>query len=91
MNTDLTTRILLAGILLCLAVLVVGGGTDRGSDTGRFQVDLKPGKKGETVIIRTDTTTGQVWHSVGFPSETQWVAFPELGEGNPPEAASIAE
>ncbi len=95
MNTDLTTRILLAGILLCLAVLVVRGGGDGRGDAGevagRYQLDLKPGKKGESVIIRTDTATGQVWHSVGFPEQAHWIDFPKPGEENPPAPETAAE
>jgi hypothetical protein len=82
MNTDLTTRILLAGILVCLALLVLQGMGTRPSDAGagRYQVDVVNSRRGVS-ILRTDTETGQMWRSEDFPGEARWVRLSEPGEG----------
>ena len=55
MNQDVTTRLLLLGILLCLIALVVQGFAGS-SDVGRYT--LTGMRAGAPVLIRTDTATG---------------------------------
>lgn len=85
MKTDLTTRILLVGILVCLALLVVQGLGVEPDAAGRYRIGLASSRAG-TVIVRMDSATGRVWRSEGFPNESRWVLIADPGDGD--EAAA---
>ena len=63
MQTDLTTRLLLTGILLCLGILVAQSGpTGSDSAPGRYQaMSERSGMK--SVLLRGDTVTGDLWRA----------------------------
>jgi hypothetical protein len=80
MPTDAITRLLLAGILACLIVLVVqgfggepplrGGPLEEGG-SGRY--DVFSTRAGTPVLIRTDTVTGRVWKLELRGGRDRWV------------------
>lgn len=82
MNVDTTTRLLLAGILLCLTVLIVQGlgSCGGGTEIGRYQVSSM--NAGTPLLIRTDTVTGQVWKSEIRGGRGSWVAFDNPAAGD---------
>jgi hypothetical protein len=100
MPTDATTRLLLAGILACLIVLVVqglgsgpraGGALEEGG-AGRY--DVFSTRAGTPVLIRTDTATGRVWKLELRGGRDRWIQLIEPDEkpaGTREDAASQAE
>ena len=88
MKTDLTTRILLAGILLCLGVLVIQG-MDAGvaAQSGRYEIEIIKSRRQEIAMVRTDTATGRMWRSENYPKDPRWVLIAEPGEKSPAEPA----
>jgi hypothetical protein len=89
MPTDLTTRILLTGILLCLLLLVVQrlgpAGEDPASDraeakevakSGRYLLSQLSTREG-LVLLRMDTATGRLWQSEDLLEDGRWVALAE--------------
>ena len=89
MKTDLTTRVLLTAILLCLVLLMVQlrGATEpaEGTVAGRYVVlPVKAGQR--PVLLRADTVTGEMWRAGGLPRDAHWVPYgpPSLPEN--PEA-----
>lgn len=81
MSTDLTTRLLLLGILLCLIALVAQGFGDGPLQPtfGRYQVTGT--RAGSPILIRTDTETGKVWKLELRGGDDTWTLFAE-GEGS---------
>ena len=73
-NPDLITRILLAGVLACLALLVVQGTRtgDAGSAPGRYELRVFSSRQVDTAV-RTDTRTGQLWRLDDLRADTRWV------------------
>jgi hypothetical protein len=91
MKTDLTTRVLLTAILLCLVLLMVqqrrGAEPLEGAVAGRYVVfPVKSGQK--PVLLRADTVTGEMWRADGIPRDTHWVPY---GPPALPEDAGAAE
>ena len=77
MDTDLATKVLLAGILLCLLLLVVQGfGSTDGAQAGRYQMERLATPDGP-MMLRTDTATGQFWRTEGFSDDPRWVRVEE--------------
>lgn len=80
MHSDLATRVLLASILLCLLVLLgqsMGLLPSAGSavvvpETGRYLIEVAPHRRGELLLVRTDTVTGLVWRKA-LTSDGPWV------------------
>jgi hypothetical protein len=83
MPTDTTTRLLLAGILACLIVLIVQGlgseaqpgGPLQAGGAGRY--DVFSTRAGAPVLIRTDTATGRVWKLELRGGRDRWVELIE--------------
>ena len=95
MNGDSTTRLLLAGILVALIVLIVrsfaagapvvpGAAPARVSaedpEWGRYQITST--RAGAPMLLRTDTKTGQVW-KLELRGGGVWQSFAEPTEGGP--------
>jgi hypothetical protein len=105
MQADAITRLLLAGILACLVVLVFqglgreapahGGPLEEGG-VGRY--DVTSTRAGTPVLIRTDTVSGRVWKLELRGGRDRWIELIEpdakpSGEhsaAEPPEAAPVA-
>lgn len=89
MNSDSMTRTLLVLILIALLVLIGQGfSEDNAPPWGRYQVTGM--RAGAPVLIRTDTTTGQVWKLELRGGGGRWVAFSEpepAATGSAPQAA----
>jgi hypothetical protein len=86
MQTDTTTRLLLAGILVCLIVLIVQGyGSGAGTVPGRYL--MMATRAGTPILIRMDTATGRVWKQELRGGRGRWVEFQEPGEEEAPETA----
>lgn len=79
MNADLITRALLAGILLCLALLVFQGTGGAGPQPGRFELEILSVRRGSPIVVRTDTATGRSWRLEGFPDAPRWIDMSEPG------------
>jgi len=80
MQSDAATRILLASILLCLAILVMQGFTgERGTSVGRYSVTGM--RAGGPILVRSDSATGRVWKLDLANAAARWVEFrdAELG------------
>lgn len=83
MQTDLTTRLLLTGILLCLGLLVVQayvgatGHHGAGATPGRYlALTLRSGMK--WTLVRADTVTGDLWRADDvLTSEAHWFVYPD--------------
>ena len=98
MKTDLTTRVLLSAILLCLVLLMVQqrrvAEPVEGTVAGRYVVfPVKSGQK--PVLLRADTVTGEIWRADGVPRDTHWVPYgppslPEEGEAAESEGPQAA-
>jgi hypothetical protein len=95
MQADVTTRLLLAGILACLIVLVVQGlgreapahgGSLEAGGVGRY--DVMSTRAGAPVLIRTDTVTGRVWKLELRGGRDRWI---ELIEPDAKPAGERAE
>ncbi len=91
MKTDLTTRVLLTAILLCLVLLMVqqrrAAEPVEGAVAGRYVV--LPVKSGQRpVLLRADTVTGEMWRADGLPRDAHWVP---LGPPSLPEEEEAAE
>ena len=91
MKIDLTTRVLLTAILLCLVLLMVqqrrAAEPEEGAVAGRYVVlPLKTGQK--SVLLRADTVTGEMWRADGIPRDTHWVPY---GPPSLPEEGEAAE
>ena len=80
MQSDLTTRVLLGSILLCLLVLL---GQSMGllpsaasavvvPETGRYTIEIATHRRGELLLMRTDTVLGLVWRKA-LTSDGPWV------------------
>jgi hypothetical protein len=84
MATDLTTRILVTGILLCVLLLLVqrlrpageGAAAEEGPEKGRYQI-IQLATQEEPVLLRTDTVTGRMWRSEDLLEGARWVALAE--------------
>ncbi len=90
MKADLTTRVLLTAILLCLVLLMLhqrrAAEPAEGTVAGRYVVlPLKAGAK--PVLLRADTVTGEMWRARGLPGEAYWVPY---GPPMLPEEAEAA-
>ncbi len=83
MQNDLTTRLLLTGILLCLGLLVVrgyvaaSGSPTSGAAPGRYlALSLRSGMK--WILVRADTVTGDLWRADDLPdSDAHWFVYPD--------------
>lgn len=80
MNGDTTTRLLLAGILVCLIALVAQGFGGSDGEAGRYT--LTGMRAGSPVLIRTDTATGEVWKLELRGGGGTWQRFAEPGAGD---------
>lgn len=79
MQSDSSTRVLLALILVCLLVLVGQGtglipraGHDDGQAAARYTMMVLPQKRGGSLAVRVDTVTGTVWRK-DLEGEGPWV------------------
>jgi hypothetical protein len=92
MQADNLTRALLAGILVCLLILL-GQGWSRGSADGDLPTAGSPSperfslrpirlKRGPPVLLRSDTATGQVWR-MGLMDAGLWEPLAEGSDGVP--------
>ncbi len=91
MQNDLTTRVLLTGILLCLGLLVVRGtvAATSGAAPGRYRVlSMRSGMK--SILVRMDTVTGDLWRADDvLDPDAHWFVYPDpLAEPHVEEAAS---
>ena len=97
MRADNLTRALLAGILVCLLILL-GQGWSRGSadddlatagspSPERFSLRPIKLKRGPPVLLRSDTATGQVWQ-MGLMDAGVWEPLSEGPEGVPSPGAT---
>ena len=85
MATDLTTRILVTGILLCVLLLVVqrlgpaghGPEPEEVSEKGRYQLVQLRTKEGSSVLLRSDTATGRLWYNEDLLEDGRWIALSE--------------
>ncbi len=81
MQNDLTTRLLLTGILLCLGLLVVqgyltaSGAHTSGAAPGRYlALSMRAGFR--SVLVRADTVTGEVWRADDLmDSDAHWFLY----------------
>ena len=90
MQTDTTTRLLLAGILACLIALIVQGyGSGAGTLPGRYL--MMATRAGTPILIRMDTATGRVWKQELRGGRGRWVEFQEPGEDAPETATAVPE
>jgi hypothetical protein len=84
MAADLTTRILVTGILLCVLLLVLqrlrpagdGAEAEAPSQKSRYQLIQLQTETGP-VMLRSDTATGRLWYSEKLLEDGRWVALPE--------------
>ncbi len=91
MQADHAARALLAGILVCLLILL-GQGWVRGSaaressatapSAARFSVRSYTTKRGPPVLLSSDTATGQIWR-MGLMDEGRWEPLVEGPDGVP--------
>ena len=91
MQNDLTTRMLLTGILLCLGLLVVRGtvAATSGAAPGRYRVlSMRSGMK--SILVRMDTVTGNLWRADDvLDPGAHWFVYPDpLAEAEVEEAVS---
>ncbi len=95
MQNDLTTRLLLTGILLCLGLLVVrgtiaaSGRPTSGAAPGRYlALSMRSGMK--SILIRMDTVTGDLWRADDvLDPDAHWFVYPDpLAEADVEEAVS---
>src|SRR5262245_44279305 len=87
MQADSTTRLLLAGILACLIVLIVQG---LGSGASLHGAPLEEGgvgryrvfstRAGNPLLIRTDTASGRVWRLELRGGRDRWIELIEPDE-----------
>ena len=90
MQTDTTTRLLLAGILACLIALIVQGyGSGAGTLPGRYL--MMATRAGTPILIRMDTATGRVWKQELRGGRGRWVEFREPEEEASETATAVPE
>jgi hypothetical protein len=76
MQSDSVTRLLLAGIFVCLVILVGQGMRSAGSEgAGRYSVTGL--RAGGPILVRVDTVTGRVWKLELRDASDRWVEFRE--------------
>ena len=85
MQTDTATRLLLAGILVCLIVLIVQGYGSGAGTPGRYL--MMATRAGTPILIRMDTATGRVWKQELRGGRGRWVEFQEPAEEEASETA----
>ncbi len=81
MQNDLTTRLLLTGILLCSGLLVVqgylaaSGAHTSGAAPGRYlALSLRAGFR--SILVRADTVTGDLWRADDLlDSDAHWFVY----------------
>ena len=78
MQTDLTTRLLLTGILLCLGILVAQGG-HHGSDSAAGRYRAMSERSGmRSILLRGDTVTGDLWRAEDvLDADAHWFVYPD--------------
>ena len=91
MQVDNLTRALLAGILVCLLILL-GQGFGRGSadddraaastSPERFRLRIIKLQRGAPILLRSDTATGQAWQ-MGLMDAGRWQPLAEGPDGGP--------
>ena len=96
MQVDNLTRALLAGILVCLLILL-GQGFGRGSAADdpaaaspspeRFTVRTIKLQRGLPLLLRSDTATGQIWR-MGLMDAGRWEPLSEGPDGVPSPGAT---
>jgi len=88
MKTDVTTRILLTAILLCLVLLIVQQRREAGEAAvaGRYMV-LSTRAGGRPAIVRGDTLTGEMWRAADIFKDAHWVP---IGASLVPDGAEPA-
>jgi len=97
MQIDNLARALLAGILVCL-LLLLGQGWSRGSADGdlaaadspipeRFSLRSVRLQRGPPVLLRSDTATGRVWR-MGLMDAGRWEPLVEGSDGVPSPGAT---
>jgi hypothetical protein len=97
MKSDITTRVLLTGILLLLVLLVfqqrrgaeATAGEGGAVGVGRF-VLLPVRSAGKPVLLRGDTVTGELWHAEGIFGDAHWAAYGSPSAPEPAEASGPA-
>jgi hypothetical protein len=80
MQTDATTRLLLAGILVCLIVLVTQGFGSDSTSGGWPRYQVMGMRAGAPVLIRTDTVTGEVSKLELRAGRDRWVKLTDREE-----------
>jgi hypothetical protein len=85
MQPDPATRILLAAILACLAILIVQGFSSprTGSDDAIGRYSVTGLRAGGPMLIRTDSVTGKVWKLDLRGDTDAWIEFHEAAASAP--------